>query len=61
MAKNNKSKTQTLQGLLNLLVVVSAVYSSVIIWMGTEGIVPLVMVAPLVVWSATTLIRQFVR
>lgn len=65
--KSNKNKAEkpakkktsyNVVSLLELFVIVSVAYMTVVIYMGTEGLEPKIMTAPAVVWAAVkTLIR----
>jgi hypothetical protein len=61
-----KSKSQqkpkdynAILGLLRLFVVASIAYTSTVIVMGTDGVTPLVLTAPQVIWAIAILVKQF--
>lgn len=64
-AKKAKSKTSSLKyniiGLALLLAVVSIGYSTTVILMGTDGLVPIVMVVPQSVLAVVILIWKFCK
>lgn len=47
-------------GIGQLLVVVSIIYSSTVIWMGTDGVIPKVMISPAIVMAALIVVDNFV-
>lgn len=59
--KKNRNVKQKTEGILQLFVVASSIYAVAIISMGTEGYIPLVLVSPLALWSALTLIKRFAK
>ena len=63
--KNIKSKSAqvgvNLLNLFMLLVVISGAYAVYVVAAGTEGVEPKIMVSPLAVWLAYTLIRNFTK
>ena len=46
-------------GVLRLFVVASIAYTSTVIIMGTDGIVPIALTVPQILWAAIILIKQF--
>ena len=58
-AKNSNNKANGIIGLLMLLVVLSIAYSTYVVWFGTTGLVPKVMLAPQIVFAAVILIKKF--
>lgn len=73
--KNNNNKTKKITkknrksfkgfgfgilGMLLLLVVMSIAYSSYIVWFGTTGVMPKVLLAPQLIFAAAVLIAVFV-
>ena len=48
-------------GLLQLFVIASIAYSTAVIAMGTEGYIPLALVAPQTLWAVCTLVARFTK
>lgn len=59
--KPNKGAMSAIIGIGLLMAVVSIAYSSTIIIMGTEGILPLVFIAPQVILAGIIAVRQFIK
>lgn len=51
----------SLLGLWELLVILSGIYAVYVIWQGTDGIIPKVLVAPLAIWVAANLYGRFTK
>ena len=49
-----------IMGIGRLLVVVSIIYSSTIIWIGTDGIIPKVMTSPAIILASIYVVDSFV-
>lgn len=49
-----------IMGIGRLLVVVSIIYSSTVIWIGTDGIVPKIMTSPAIILASIYVIDNFV-
>lgn len=49
-----------IMGIGRLLVVVSIIYSSTVIWIGTEGIIPKVMISPAIILASIYVVDSFV-
>lgn len=49
-----------IMGIGRLLVVVSILYSSTVIWIGTDGIVPKIMTSPAIILASIYVIDNFV-
>lgn len=58
-AKNTKGMRNAIIGLLLLMVVTSIAYSSYVVWFGTTGVVPKIMLAPQMIFAAAVLIWKF--
>lgn len=58
-AKNSNDKANGIIGLLMLLVVLSIAYSTYVVWFGTTGLVPKVLLAPQLIFAAVVLIKKF--
>lgn len=48
-----------IMGVLQLFVVASVAYSTAVIAMGTEGYIPLALVAPQALWAVCVLVKRF--
>ncbi len=48
-------------GIGELLTIVSIAYSTTVIVLGTEGIVPIIMISPAVVFALVILIKKFIK
>lgn len=59
--KNKKPVMQSIIGVLLLFVVASIAYSTTVIVMGTEGYIPLLLVAPQSIFAVIVLIKQFTK
>lgn len=59
--KTSNKVLQSINGLLLLLAVASIFYSTTVILMGTEGVVPIIMVAPQTLLAVGILIIKFVK
>lgn len=75
MLKNNKNKAEAttvkkvankqgnkangIIGLLLLVVVLSIAYSTYVVWFGTTGLVPKIMLAPQMIFAAAVLVWKF--
>lgn len=57
--KKSNNKQNAIIGLLLLLVVLSIAYSSYVVWFGTQGLVPKIMLAPQMIFAAVVLIWKF--
>lgn len=57
--KNTKDKRNAIIGLLLLLVVMSVAYSTYVVWFGTTGLVPKILLAPQMIFAAAVLIWKF--
>lgn len=49
-----------IMGIGRLLVVVSILYSSTVIWIGTDGVVPKIMTSPAIILASIYVIDNFV-
>lgn len=58
-AKKSNGKRNAIIGMLLLLVVMSVSYSSYVVWFGTTGVVPKVLLAPQMIFAAAVLIWKF--
>lgn len=58
-AKKNINLKSATMGVMQLFVVASIAYSTAVIAMGTEGYVPLALVAPQALWAVCTLVKRF--
>ncbi len=62
---NNQNKTNklngTIEGMAMLIVIASISYSTAVIALGTEGIVPLIMVAPQALFGLFVLAKKFIN
>jgi len=63
--KVTKSKTVStiavIMGIGNLAVIASIAYSAAVIVLGTEGITPLILITPMVIFALVKLIKQFIK
>lgn len=59
--KSNKNTKSTIIGIMQLFAVASIAYSTVVIAIGTEGYIPLVMVAPQAILAVTIAINKFTK
>lgn len=63
--KGNKKQKRTaktaIMGVMMLLVIASIAYSTAIIVLGTEGYIPLIMVAPQAAFAVVALIMRFTK
>ena len=60
--KKSKNNTKsTIIGIMQLFAVASIAYSTVVIAIGTEGYIPLVMVAPQAILAVTIAINKFTK
>lgn len=63
--KTSKNKVDTtiavIIGIGNLLVIFSIAYSAAVIVLGTEGIVPLILIAPMVIFALVKTFKQFIK
>lgn len=59
--KDNKQLLAGIMGLLQLFVVASIVYTTAIILMGSEGLVPKVLTIPQSVYAAVVVFKRFVK
>lgn len=57
--KNKGKKGNGILGMLMLLVVLSIAYSSYVVWFGTTGLVPKIMLAPQMTFAAAIAIYAF--
>lgn len=57
--KKQAKKANGIIGLLLLLVVLSVAYSSYVVWFGTTGLVPKIMLAPQLIFAAAVLVWKF--
>lgn len=57
--ENNKNKYNGIIGLLMLLVVLSIAYSTYVVWFGTTGLVPKILLAPQIIFAAVILVQKF--
>lgn len=59
--KSNKNTKSAIIGIMLLFAVASIAYSTVVIAIGTEGYIPLVMVAPQAILAVVILVNKFVK
>lgn len=57
--KSNKNTKSAIIGIMQLFAVASIAYSTVVIAIGTEGYIPLVMVAPQAILAVVIAINKF--
>lgn len=60
-SKKREETSYNVVGAFMLLVVASITYTTTIIIMGTEGILPLVMVVPQAIFGLIVLIKKFIK
>lgn len=58
-SKTKGNKRNGIIGMLLLLVVMSVAYSSYVVWFGTTGLVPKIMLAPQMIFAAAVLVWKF--
>lgn len=58
-AKKGSDKRNAIIGMLLLLVVISVSYSSYVVYFGTTGLVPKIMLAPQVIFAVVVLVWKF--
>lgn len=58
-AKKNGNKASGIIGLLLLIVVISIAYSTYVVWFGTTGLAPKIMLVPQTIFAAAVLIWKF--
>lgn len=58
-AKKNGKKGNGIIGMLLLLVVISVAYSTYVVWFGTTGLAPKIMLAPQMLFVAAALLYSF--
>lgn len=56
-----KKTTSTIIGIMQLFAVASICYSSTVIALGTNGVVPLVLIAPQVILAVVIAINKFTK
>jgi hypothetical protein len=59
--KSKNNSKSVIIGILQLFAVASITYSTVVIAIGTEGYIPLVMVAPQAILALVLLINKFIK
>lgn len=61
-AKNKVNTTfAVIMGIGNLAVIASIAYSAAVIVLDTEGITPLILISPMVIFAIIKLVKQFIK